>query len=97
MGCLLVLLGGVFPRLALLIVWLARPVLVNEAFGNALFIPVLGIIFLPFATLVYVLLYRPGLGVTGFDWFWIILAGFFDLAHWMSSGYTQRRRASGVY
>ena len=33
MGCLFVLLAGVFPRLALFIVWVARPNLVNVAFG----------------------------------------------------------------
>ena len=32
MGCLFVLLAGVFPRLALLIVWIARPAMVNAAF-----------------------------------------------------------------
>ena len=53
MGCFLILLGGVFPRLALLIVWLARPVLVDHAFGGAFIIPLLGIIFLPFTTLAY--------------------------------------------
>ena len=34
MGCLLVLLGGVFPRLALFIVWVARPKMVDAAFSS---------------------------------------------------------------
>ena len=32
----------------------------------------LGIIFLPFATLIYLLLYTPGRGLSGWDWFWLV-------------------------
>ncbi len=94
MGCFFVLLGGLFPRLALFILWLARPVLVEHAFGGSFLIPVLGIIFLPFATLIYVLLYTPGVGLTGFEWFWVLLAALLDVAHWGSSTYAQRGRLS---
>jgi hypothetical protein len=80
MGCLFALLAGFFPRLALFIVWVARPALVGAAFGTWI-VPLLGIIFLPFATLMYVILYTPGFGLTGFEWFWVILAALFDLAH----------------
>jgi hypothetical protein len=78
MGCLFALLGGLFPRLALLILWIARPARVDAAFDGWL----LGIIFLPFATLIYVLLYTPGRGVTGWDWFWVVLAALLDIGHW---------------
>ena len=43
--------------------------------------PLLGLIFLPFATLIYVILWTGG-GPDGWDWFWVILAGCFDVAHW---------------
>jgi hypothetical protein len=66
MGCIFALFAGIFPRLALLIVWVARPERVDAAFDTFL-LPLLGIIFLPFATLIYVLLYTPGRGVTGGD------------------------------
>jgi hypothetical protein len=59
MGCLVALMAGLFPRLALFIVWLARPARIDAAFDTFL-LPLLGIIFLPFATLMYVLLYTPG-------------------------------------
>ena len=94
MGCLFVLLGGAFPRLALLIVWIARPVLVAAAF-NTFLLPLLGIIFLPFATLIYLLVYTPGVGLTGFDWIWVILAVLLDIGGW-SASYTQRDRIPGV-
>jgi hypothetical protein len=58
MGCLFALFGGLFPRLALLVLWIARPALVGAAF-NTFLLPLLGIIFLPFATLIYVIVYTP--------------------------------------
>jgi hypothetical protein len=85
---------GVFPRLALLIVWIARPGLVGAAF-NTFLLPLLGIIFLPFATLIFVLLYTPGVGLVGLDWFWVILAVLLDIGHW-SAGYTQRNQIPGT-
>ena len=94
MGCLFALFGGLFPRLALLIVWIARPALVGSAFSTFL-LPLLGIIFLPFATLIYVIVYTPNVGLTGFDWFWVILAVLLDIGHW-SASYTQRNQISGV-
>jgi hypothetical protein len=59
MGCLLAIFGGLFPRLAVVILWIARPERVDAAFSTFL-LPLLGIIFLPFATLIYLLLYTPG-------------------------------------
>jgi hypothetical protein len=64
MGCLLALFAGHFQRLGLFIIWVARPALVDAAF-NTFILPLLGIIFLPFATLIYVVLYIPGAGLTG--------------------------------
>jgi hypothetical protein len=85
MGCLLALFGGVFPRLAVLIVWIARPERVDAAFSTFLW-PLLGIIFgiifLPFATLSYLLLYTSGRGLSGWDWFWVVLAALLDIGHW---------------
>jgi hypothetical protein len=89
MGCLFVLLAGIFPRLGLFIVWLARPNQVDAAF-NGFLLPLLGIVFLPFATLIYVLLYLPGRGLTGWEWCWVVVAGLLDVAHWAAT-FTQRR------
>ena len=92
MGCFFVLIAGLFPRLALFIVWVARPAMVNAAFSTWIW-PLLGFLFLPFATLMYVILWRAG-GISGFDWFWIALAALLDVVHWGSS-WTQRRSAPG--
>ena len=79
MGCLFALFAGIFAAVALFIVWVARPAVVGAAFSTW-HLPLLGIIFLPFATLMYVILYTPGFGLTVWEWFWVILAGLFDLA-----------------
>jgi hypothetical protein len=93
MGCLFAIFAGLFPRLALFIVWVARPALVAGAFSTWL-VPLLGIIFLPLATLIYVILYTPGLGLTAWEWFWVILAGIFDLAH-LGAAVARRRELMG--
>lgn len=92
MGCLFAIFGGLFPRLAVLFLWLARPVLFDAAFGGSFLLPVLGIIFLPFTTLIYALVWTPGIGLTGLDWLWVILALILDIGGYGSTGYANRDR-----
>jgi hypothetical protein len=88
-GCLLALMSAFAPRLVFLIVWIARPAYVDAVFDTFIF-PLLGVIFLPFTTLIWVLLDAPPVGVAGADWLWIVLAVLLDLTHY-GSAYTQRR------
>ena len=92
MGCLFVMFAGLFPRLGLFMLWIARPNMVDAAFDTFIW-PLLGIIFLPFTTLMYVILYQGG-GLSGFDWFWIGLAVLFDVGHTVTA-YSQRRQMPG--
>ncbi len=94
MGCLFAIFAGGFPRLATLFIWLARPVYFSSAFGGSWFWPLLGIIFLPFTTLMYILVWSPG-GLVGFDWFWIVLAVMLDIGHMGGVGYANRERVPG--
>ena len=96
MPCLFAMLAGLFPRLGTLILWLARPTMFSAAFGGSWFWPILGIIFLPFTTLMYVVLWSPGIGLTGWDWFWLIMAVVIDVMHYTSTGYYNRNRIPGV-
>src|SRR5437773_2128722 len=57
MGCLVALLAGFAPRVALALVWIFTN-LVDRAF-NGFLIPLLGLIVFPYATLFYVLAYSP--------------------------------------
>ena len=92
MGCLFAMFAGLFPRLGLFIIWIARPVMVDAAFSTWIW-PLLGFIFLPFTTLMYVILWQAG-GLNGWDWFWVGLAAVLDIGHWASS-WTQRRQVPG--
>ena len=95
MGCLFVIFAGMFPRAADIILWIARPQLFLAPFNGSWFWPLLGILFLPFTTLMYVLLWTPGVGLVGFDWFWLIIAVFLDISHWGGSAYANRDRMPG--
>ncbi len=91
MGCLLALLGAFAPRLLFLIIWIARPAYVDAVFDTFI-LPLLGLIFLPFTTLLWVLL-KPG-GIEGFDIVWIVLAVLMDLSHYVGA-YGQRGQFPG--
>ena len=41
MGCLLVMFGAFFPRLAVIFIWLARPIYFEQAIGSA-FVALIG-------------------------------------------------------
>jgi hypothetical protein len=95
MGCLFVVFTALFPRLAVLFIWLARPVAFNAALGPV--VALLGIFFLPFTTLMYVLLWNPTVGISGFDWVWLGLAFLIDLGGMASSAYANKDRATSAY
>lgn len=94
MGCLFAIFAGLFPRAADIILWIARPNFFMAAFGGSWLLPILGIIFLPFTTLMYVLLWSS-FGLNGWDWMWLILAVLLDISHWLGSGYANRDRMPG--
>ena len=96
MGCLLVLLAGFAPRVVLAIVWIFSN-LVDRAFSGFL-IPLLGLIVFPYATLFYVLAYKPVTdGLNGWGWVFVILGFVFDIGHWAGGGVTGRQRRAGAY
>jgi hypothetical protein len=96
MPCLFALFAGFAPRLAALFMWLARPVMFNAAFGGSWFWPVLGIIFLPFTTLMYVILWNSGIGMSTADWLWLGLAVACDLMHYSSTAYQNKEKIPGM-
>ena len=54
---------GVIPRLLVFVMWLLRPAAWDAAFGGPI-LPILGIVFLPFTTLMYITVYAAGQGLT---------------------------------
>ena len=54
-------------------------------------LPLLGLVFLPFTTLFYVLAYRPVVGVSGWGWFFVFLGLLFDLGSYGAGARSRRR------
>jgi hypothetical protein len=95
-GCLTTFVSS-FSRIMLLMYWLSRPTQMNLTFNTFIF-PCLGFLFLPFTTLMYVLLFwsSNGLGIQGLDWVWLGLAVVLDVATLSSAGYANRNRIPGT-
>ncbi len=79
-GCLLAMLAGFAPRVVIILAWL---------FGNRWNLvwdtwiwPLLGFIFLPYTTIMYVLVWNFATGVSGWDWLWIGLGVMLDVMKW---------------
>ena len=80
------------PRAGIIFWWIVQPTRWDLAFSSW-FWPVLGFLFAPWTTLMYVAV--AGGGVHGFDWVWIALAIFVDLASYSGSGWGNRDRIPG--
>ena len=90
MCCFLTVLFFLGPRIAGIIWWLVQPVRWNAAFSSWIW-PVLGLIFLPWTTIMYVAV-APG-GITGiFEWGFLILAFVIDIGAYTGGGYGNRDR-----
>ena len=95
MPCLFAILAGLFPRLADLLLWLARPTQFMAPFNGMYLWPILGIIFLPFTTLMYVFMWTPGVGLNGWDWLWLGLAVVLDISHFGTTAWSNRNQVPG--
>ena len=89
MGCLVVLLAVISPRLALVATWLFTHVL-GRAFDGWI-LPLIGFFVLPWTTLAYAWMWDHGTNrVRGFEWFIVGIAFLADLSAHAGSG--RRRR-----
>ncbi len=85
MGCLVVLLAFLSPRLALFAIFLFSDLL-SRAFDDW-FVPLIGFFLLPWTTLAYAVMWSASTNeVTGFEWFIVVLAFVFDLGSYASRG-----------
>jgi hypothetical protein len=90
--CILALIGAIWPRLALILIYLFAPQIPHKAFHSLLW-PLVGFILLPTTTLAYELCsyYIQGGTSNIFSIILIALAVLHDLGQF---GLTRRRRAS---
>ena len=93
-GCFIVLLASFAPRLALFLVWVFTPY-VSRAFHGGFIWPFLGLLLLPFTTLIYTFAYAPGIGVTGWGYFFVAIGIILDICSYGGSGYSNRGRIPG--
>ena len=80
LGCLLAFGLATAPRLFLVLAWIFAdrwPIV----WGDAWIAPLLGIIFLPYTTVMYLLAWTT-MGIAGTAWLWIILGLFLDATHY---------------
>ena len=93
MGCLILLISMISPRLALVLVWIFTD-FVDRAYDSFI-VPFLGLLVLPWTTLIYSLAYAPRVGVTGWGWFFVILGVLADLSNYGENARRNRDRVPG--
>ena len=79
-GCLIAMLAAFAPRLVIILAWLFS----NrwDVVWDTWVWPLLGFIFLPYTTIMYVLVWNIATGVSGWDWMWIALGLLLDITKW---------------
>jgi len=90
MGCCLfaIMLAGA-PRLAFLLWWIVQPLRMQTTFTTFIW-PLIGVIFLPWTTIMYVLVYPAG--INGFDYLWLGLALLVDIGTYVGNARAKRDR-----
>jgi hypothetical protein len=89
--CLFIATLFLGPRAALLFWWLIDPGRFSDAFNSFIW-PLLGILFLPWSTLVFLILWSWGGGFNGLDWLFLGLAFLADISMYAGGGYSNRER-----
>jgi hypothetical protein len=91
MCCLFLAVGLLGPRLGFLGVWLfSSPNRVTLAFDGGWLLPLLGVLFLPWTALAYVLAYAPVAGVSAIGWLLVAAGLVADVATYSSRAAQKR-------
>jgi hypothetical protein len=91
--CLILLIMMISPRAGILIWYLVDPNRWERSFDTWVW-PLLGAIFLPWTTIMWVAV-APFGTAAGWDWLWLTLAFFIDLMSLLGGGYGNRNRVPG--
>ena len=89
MGCLFALIALLSPRLAVFLLW-AFTNYVDRAFSGGWFLPLLGLIFAPWTTLMYVLVYAPAGPIHVAGWILVGIGVVLDLNSWAHAAANRR-------
>ena len=91
MCCVFTILLLLGPRFGGAMWWLFNPPRWNQAFNGSWLWPLLGIIFVPWTTLMYMIVFPAG--VAGWDWLWLGLGLLSDILWY--TGSAARKRVPG--
>ena len=91
MPCFLLLVILLFPRVALVLMWIYSTYL-QRAFHGGLVVPVLGFIFLPLTTIVYAWELNSGMPTAGINLLWLLIAVIIDLGGLGGGAHRHSRR-----
>ncbi|MGD0049684.1 MAG: hypothetical protein ABSE42_22045, partial [Bryobacteraceae bacterium] len=91
MPCFILLVLLLFPRVALVLMWIYSTYL-QRAFHGGLVLPVLGFIFLPLTTIVYAWEVNSGMPTAGINLLWLLIAVVIDLGGLGGGAHRQSRR-----
>ena len=94
MGCLFLFIMMLSPRLGIILLWIFTN-WVNLAFNTWIW-PALGLVFLPWTTLLYILVAAPAGGITFWGWLFVALGLLSDLASHAQT-YASRNQAQSMY
>ncbi len=93
MCCFILVLGFLGPRLAFLYAWIFTN-RVTDAFSGNFFIPLLGLLFLPWTALAYCAAWSVVGGVSGIGWLVVVLGFLLDIGSYSSRAAQQRIQSS---
>ena len=91
-GCLFAMLIATLPRVALIFAWLfsAR----WSQVWTGWFWPLMGFLFAPYTTIMYMLTWTSVSGIHGWDWMWVGMGVMLDAMKWAQI-FVQRREVPG--
>ncbi len=93
MCCLTLIAVGLGPRIALALWWIFGDK-VDAAFSTWVW-PLLGLLFLPWTTIFYVIAWSPIGGVSGGEWIFVAIGFLLDVATYSARAARRTRYASG--
>jgi hypothetical protein len=94
LGCLFLILMMLSPRLGIIFLW-AFTNYVSRSFDTWIW-PLLGLIFLPWTTLLYILVAAPVGGISFWGWLFVALGLIMDVGSHLNS-YANRSQAEMYY
>ena len=91
-GCAILAILG--PRAAIILWWLLDPSRWALTFNNAIVLPILGFLFFPWTTIMYVFFWSVG-GLSGFGLIFVLLGFLADLGTYGGGAYGNKDQVQG--